>query len=447
MDRATAIRAMGLYAPVAVAFALAFGRAREKRLSAALLLGLVWTLPSLLALQVLNQRVGWWQFYAQGGLFRAMPLDLYLGWAVLWGMLPVLVFRKTRTVWVIVTFLCIDLLLMPACIPVVELNRSWSDRNWLWGELVALLVVLIPSQLLARWTLEDTHLTARAALQAVMAGGIFLFLFPEIVFAVRPGPGRNALLSQPGWLRSLELQAVALIAVLGVSAVQEFAQRGGGTPIPYDPPKRLVASGLYRYVSNPMQLSCVLIMTAWGAILRNPWIALGGPMSFLYSAGLAEWDEGQNMLARFGLPWRNYRNHVRAWRPRWSPWQDAERPVPKLYIAEICGPCSEVRRWFEAQGAAALDIVAAEDHPTHDLQRMTYDPLDGSLPDTGIRAFARGLEHIHLGWAFAGAVMRLPGISHLVQLLLDASGMGPQTIPRRCAIEGKLPIIAKEPGQ
>ena len=428
------IRCMGLYAPVAIAFALAFWRPREKRLPAALLVGLVWTLPSLLALQVLNLHAGWWRFHAQGGLVRAMPLDLYFGWAVLWGMLPVLLFRKTRTVWVLVTFLCIDLLLMPACHPVVELNRSW-----LWGELVALLVILIPSQMLARWTLEDKHLAARAALQVSMAGGIFLFLIPEIVFALRPGPGWNALLSQAGWLRSLGLQAVALLGVLGVSAVQEFAQRGSGTPIPYDPPARLVVSGFYRYVSNPMQLSCVLVMTAWGAVLRNPWIALAGPMSFLYSAGLAEWDEGEDMLARFGPPWQRYRNHVRAWRPRWRPWHDAERPAPKLYIAETCGPCSEVRRWFEAQGATALDIVAAEDHPTHDLQRMTYDPMDGSASDTGIRAFARGLEHINLGWAFAGAAVRLPGISHLVQLLLDASGMGPQTIPRRCAINSEKP--------
>ncbi len=71
---------------------------------------------------------------------------------------------------------------------------------------------------------------------------------------------------------------------------------------------------------------------------------------------------------------------------------------------------------------------------------MTYDPMDGTTPETGVRAFARGLEHIHFGWAFARAAMRLPGISHFVQLLLDASGMGPQTIPRRCSINSEAPL-------
>jgi hypothetical protein len=96
-----------------------------------------------------------------------------------------------------------------------------------------------------------------------------------------------------------------------------------------------------------------------------------------------------------------------------------------------------VRGWFEAHHAVALEIVAAEDHPTRDLRRITYDTMDGSEPEEGVRAIARGLEHINLGWAYAGACLRLPGVSHFVQLLMDASGFGPQEIPRRgCAREG-----------
>jgi hypothetical protein len=62
---------------------------------------------------------------------------------------------------------------------------------------------------------------------------------------------------------------------------------------------------------------------------------------------------------------------------------------------------------------------------------MTYDPIDGGATEESLRAFARGLEHINLGWAFAGACMRLPGISHFIQILLDGSGLGPRRIPRR----------------
>jgi hypothetical protein len=232
-------------------------------------------------------------------------------------------------------------------------------------------------------------------------------------------------------LRSLELQGVVLLGVVGVSAVQEFAKRGGGTPIPYDPPKQLVISGIYRYVSNPMQLSCALVMTAWGGVLRNPWLATGGLMAFLYSLGIAAWDEGEDLKLRFGKRWEEYRNNVHAWRPRLTPWHAPDSPPARLYVAETCGPCSEVRRWFESHRTVALHIVSAEDHPTRDLQRITYDPMDGTVVEEGVAAFARGLEHINLGWAFAGACLRLPGISHLVQILLDGSGLGPRIIPRR----------------
>jgi protein-S-isoprenylcysteine O-methyltransferase Ste14 len=402
-------------------------------------MGFIWTLPSLLAIQLLNLHFGWWQFNAQGGLFRGMPIDLYLGWAVLWGVLPILAFHETRLTWMAAIFFGMDVILMPACFPVVALGY-----RWLIGECAALILVLIPAQLFARWTLNDTHLKARAALHVLAAGGVFLFLIPEVGFALQSHRDWGALISGPSWLRNLELQGVVLLGVVGVSAVQEFAKRGGGTPIPYDPPKELVISGFYRYVSNPMQLSCALVMTAWGGVLRNPWLATGGLMAFLYSLGIAAWDEGEDLKLRFGERWEKYRNNVHAWRPRLTPWHASDRPPARLYVAETCGPCSEVRRWFESHGTVALHIVAAEDHPTRDLQRITYDPMDGTGTEEGVAAFARGLEHINLGWAFTGACLRLPGISHLVQILLDGSGLGPRVIPRRaCGSVQPLVISGK----
>jgi protein-S-isoprenylcysteine O-methyltransferase Ste14 len=428
MGRVTAIRFLGLYVPVIAAFLLFFLRPQGKRIFPASLMGMAWSLPGLLAIQLLNLEFGWWQFHAQGGLFRGMPIDLYLGWAVLWGIVPLLCFRETRTFWIAVVFFAVDLVAMPLCAPVLVLGQ-----RWLIGELVAVCFVLAPALFFARWTLHETQLKARTAFQIVAFGGIFLFLVPEVVFALRPGRGWDALLSTPSGLLSGELQCVALLAILGVSAVQEFALRGDGTPIPFDPPKRLVVSGLYRYISNPMQLSGALVMSAWGGVLRNFWLVVAGVMSFLYSFGIANWDEGEDMEVRFGRPWQEYRKNVRAWIPQMKPWYVLDQLPARLYIAESCSPCSQLRNWFEARGVFALEIVAAEDHPTHDLFRITYDPMDGSDSEDGMRAFARGLEHINLGWAFVGAVVRLPGISHVTQILMDVSGLGPQLIPRRSA--------------
>jgi hypothetical protein len=104
-----------------------------------------------------------------------------------------------------------------------------------------------------------------------------------------------------------------------------------------------------------------------------------------------------------------------------------------------------VRRWIEARHPFALEIVAAEDHPTRNLTRMTYDPMDGTAPEEGIAALARALEHINLAWAYAGAYLRLPVIRTLVQLLIDAGGLGPKTVKRRgCNVNQDLTSSAPQ---
>jgi len=76
-------------------------------------------------------------------------------------------------------------------------------------------------------------------------------------------------------------------------------------------------------------------------------------------------------------------------------------------------------------------MMAAEDHPSRNLTRITYDPMDGTPPEEGVAAFARGLEHLNFAWAYVGACLRLPVIRQLVQLLLDAGGLSPQKVMRR----------------
>ena len=62
------------------------------------------------------------------------------------------------------------------------------------------------------------------------------------------------------------------------------------------------------------------------------------------------------------------------------------------------------------------------------MTRITYEPADGSRAATGVEAVARALEHIHLGWALLGFLLRLPIICQLAQLLADASGAEPRRI-------------------
>ena len=444
----TAIRFTALYLPVSAAAIAVLIRRPRARQFAACLLSVLWVLCMLLVLQHLNQsqllwnlsggyipkfahanpalqqlftQANWWNFAPTPVSILSIPLELYLGWAVLWGLVPQLAFHRLDPPEIAVLMGALDLWMMPFCQPVVQLTT-----NWLTGEALILLLVLLPALYIARWTLNATHLNLRAAMQVTLAGLTFLFLLPEIIFAVRPGAGWQPLLQMPSWQRQLLVQFLLLLAVPGVSAVMEFVQRGQGTPIPYDPPQGLVTSGIYRYCANPMQLSCALVMLLWSAMLHNLWLTLAAIMSTLYSAGIAEWDEKQDLAHRFNPAWQSYHAAVPAWRIRWRPYHAG--PSARLYISRTCGPCSELRAWLTARHPLGLDFIDAETLPSGSIRRLRYDPADGAPPVEGVRALARALEHLNLGWAYCGSVLRLPILWQFAQLLMDASGFGPRIL-------------------
>jgi len=418
------VRAGSLYVPILAAMAAGLLRRPGRRLLAGCLLSFLWAMASLVILQYLNAEFGWWSFSVTNDVwFCGMPLELYFGWAALWGVAPQLLFRRMPLLGVAAVMACFDLAVMPRCVPVVRLGPAW-----LLGEGAAIVLVLLPAIAIARWTAEDTHLNLRAAAQVAISGMLFLLLLPQVVFTLRPGRGWVPLLAMPSPLRQLMLQAVCLLAVPGISAVMEFAQRGGGTPIPFDPPRRLVTSGVYRYIANPMQASCAVVMLAWALALRSGWFALAAGVTVIYSVGLAAWDESADLAERYGKEWQAYRAQVKDWRVRWRPYH-AGAPA-RLYIARTCGPCSELRRWIEARHPLGLELVHAETLAPGSIQRMRYDPADGTECVEGVRALARVLEHLNAGWAYCGALLRLPGVWQLVQLVMDASGLGPRELER-----------------
>jgi protein-S-isoprenylcysteine O-methyltransferase Ste14 len=419
VDRDLAIRVAALYLPICTLALLWFWRRPSMRLRVGLLLGVAWNLATLPLLQWLAVRASWWQFQDTGMLFLGMPLELYLGWAVLWGALPQLAFARLHAAIVLGVMAIIDPLAMPELSPVLVL-----EPGWLIGEACGLLLCFLPAHYLAQWTAEDSHVRARVALQATTFVSILLLLIPGAILSAT-GDNWGGLFRWSPVVNGLFAQGLVLLGLPGWTAAIEFA-RHGGTPIPFDPPPRLVITGPYAYVASPMQCSAVLVLLAWGAWLGSWWVAATGAVAIAYGAGLANWSEGQDLAQRFGANWQLYRRQVRSWWPRWRP---VARQPATLYIAGGCERCSQVRRWYESRGTVGLDIVDAELHPSRDLQRVTY--VSGCIEDDGVAALARALGHIHLGWACAGWAMQLPVVAEFVQLLVDASGGEARLIRRQ----------------
>lgn len=403
--------------PLCLTYALIAVRRPTRALLTAVLLGLAWNAWAVLAVNAAASEMGWWSFSSDLPQFLGVPVELWTGWVILWGAVaPLIGFRRPLALSV-VGFLWLDVIAMPLLAPLVVLKSTW-----LIGELVALAVCFLSGFLLFRWTVDRTNLPGRAALQVVCSGGLFLWLVPSLAFESNGGWG--SVLDLPAWRLTLIAQLLLVCASLGVRAVIEFASRGRGTPLPYDPPERLVVSGPYAYVRNPMQLSMVLVYAVAAIGLWNPWLLGAAFVALVYGAGLADWHEDLELSARHGEAWTRYRSGVRPWLPRIRPTVSMEAT---LLVAYSCQTCSSIGRWFRARQPIGLTIAPAEDSADVGLRRVTYLPAEGP-PSRGVAAIARALEHIHLGWAVIGWILALPGIVHFAQLVADVFGPAPQAV-------------------
>jgi len=135
-----------------------------------------------------------------------------------------------------------------------------------------------------------------------------------------------ALKSQPS-LPVVQLPLGALLLCGGFAllyvTVRLFARKGRGTLAPWDPPRKLVTDGVYRYVRNPM-ITGVLFMLIGEAILLGSWSLLVWAVLFaLTNTTYFRFFEEPGLARRFGDGYLLYRNNVPMWLPRLRPWSES----------------------------------------------------------------------------------------------------------------------------
>ncbi|MEE6259276.1 methyltransferase [Plantactinospora sonchi] len=389
-------------------------RRRDVRL-AALLAGIA-AAVGIAALHELSRLTGWYTFAEVDGTFRGMPVDLWLGWAVLWGPVPVLLRRVVPVPAALGLLLWLDAVTMPELAPLVRLAP-----NWLVGELVGLLLVALPAQLLGRWSADRRQLTARVLLQMAVFTAVTLWLVPTAVFEYGDGSWAR-LTALPADRLFLLAQVGLLVAVPALAAVREFAVCGGGTPYPWDPPRRLVTTGPYAYLANPMQVSAVGLLLLIAASTGSGWLAVAALAAVAFGVAVAGPHERRYLDQRYGPAWRAYRSQVRDWWPRWRPYPSpvpaSDPPPAVLWIDADCGTCRAVAGFLHRRRPHRLVIRPAAEHPEV-LWRARYEGGDGRT-ERGVAAVAHALDHVNLGWAGVGWSLRLPGVAWLAQAVTDA---------------------------
>ena len=116
-----------------------------------------------------------------------------------------------------------------------------------------------------------------------------------------------------------EIAGVALVGVGGLLAVWcivTFALVGKGTPAPFDPPRRLVAAGPYRFVRNPMYLGAALALGGAALFYRSPSLLTYAAVFLLVTHTFVLLYEEPTLRQTFGEEYEDYRRRVRRWWPR-----------------------------------------------------------------------------------------------------------------------------------
>jgi len=123
----------------------------------------------------------------------------------------------------------------------------------------------------------------------------------------------------PAELGAIEYAGIVVAVVGGALAawcIVTFAVVGRGTPAPFDPPRKLVVRGPYRYVRNPMYLGAVLVLCG-AALFHRSSLLFGYAGVFLLVSHVFVVTYEEPTLARlFGGDYEAYRARVGRWLPR-----------------------------------------------------------------------------------------------------------------------------------
>jgi protein-S-isoprenylcysteine O-methyltransferase Ste14 len=154
------------------------------------------------------------------------------------------------------------------------------------------------------------------ALRGILFSSLFVLLWVWITLSLRRFD-KVLPLPIPAWLLPVGLILVSVGALFAIACIATFITKGRGTPAPFDPPQKFVASGPYRLVRNPMYLGAGAVLLGSGLIARSPSSLLLG-LGFLLLAHLVVVLYEEPALTRqFGEPYLQYRTAVRRWVVRW----------------------------------------------------------------------------------------------------------------------------------
>lgn len=152
----------------------------------------------------------------------------------------------------------------------------------------------------------------RAITFATLFIAFFLVYIPADVLS-RTGIVRP---SSIGWEQVAGFVIGTIGAAIALWCVLTFALAGKGTPAPFDPPRRLVIRGPYRFVRNPMYIGATLALTGASLYYWSPGLLAYTGIFLLACHIFAVAYEEPTLRRTFGQEYEEYSARVRRWWPK-----------------------------------------------------------------------------------------------------------------------------------
>ena len=153
----------------------------------------------------------------------------------------------------------------------------------------------------------------RALTYATLFIGLLVVFVPDRILATAGIVG-------PAVIGPMQIAAMLVIvagASLAIASILTFAFIGQGTPAPFDPPRKLVIAGPYRWVRNPMYIGAGLVLLGAAMFYGSIGLVLYTIIFWSMAHSFVLFYEEPVLRRKFGADYDAYVATRRRWLPRW----------------------------------------------------------------------------------------------------------------------------------
>ncbi|HLX61887.1 MAG TPA: isoprenylcysteine carboxylmethyltransferase family protein [Planctomycetota bacterium] len=289
----------------------------ERKRNAAIIAGMVRLLFSLCA-DLALVHAGVYRYALDTMLYQGVPVDVHITYGCLLGTALCLIWEQAGSLRLILLTLLIagaimwNRWLVNSAGIITPLAPEW--QRWDIPVQCALPVITV---IFYKLVDENRALMLRSVVYAFGYFAVFYFLIPSMILSSTTLG--EVIFPAAQWRTAVV--AICVLSVPGAWAAGQFAVSGRGTPLPLDPTHKLIVTGPYAFVRNPMQISGLGVAIVWAVTTSA--IGLWIYVAVLFIAmQFTKVHEEDNLHRRFGDRYKKYCRNVWLWIPRLWPYEE-----------------------------------------------------------------------------------------------------------------------------